>query len=104
MMAPTVTLVYFRLLNYKSLSTRLYSLNLILVMKSTRMRWTGQVARLGEEEDAYRILVRRPDGKRNLGGPRRRWEDNIKWIFSNWDVGVWTGWSGLRIGTGGGHL
>ena len=49
------------------------------------------------------VLVGKPEGKRPLGRPRRRWEDNIKMDF-NWDVGVWTGWSWLRIWTGGGHL
>jgi len=42
------------------------------------MRWTGHVARVGEKRGAYRILVGRPEGKRPLGRPRRRWEDNIK--------------------------
>jgi hypothetical protein len=42
------------------------------------MRWAGHVARMGEKRGAYRILVGRPEGRRPLGGPRRRWEDNIK--------------------------
>jgi hypothetical protein len=42
------------------------------------MRWAGHVARTGEKRDAYRILVGRPEGRRPLGRPRRRWEDNIK--------------------------
>jgi hypothetical protein len=52
--------------------------NIIGVIKSRRMRWTGHVARMGETRGAYRILVRRPEGRRPLGRPRRRWEDNIK--------------------------
>ena len=36
----------------------------------------------------YRVLVGKPEGKRPLGRPRRRWVDNIRWIFSKWDVGV----------------
>jgi len=52
----------------------------------------------------YRVLVGKLEGKRPLGRPRRKWEDNIKGFFRKWDVGVWTGWSWLRIGTGGGHL
>jgi len=44
------------------------------------------------------------EGKRPLGKPRRRWEDNIKWIFRKWDVGVWILSNWLRIGTGGGLL
>ncbi|KAJ4444094.1 hypothetical protein ANN_05883 [Periplaneta americana] len=43
-----------------------------------RLRWTGHVARKGESRNAYRVLVGRPVGKRPLGRPRRRWEDNIK--------------------------
>jgi hypothetical protein len=42
------------------------------------MRWVGHVARRGEGRGVYRILVQRPEGKRPLGRPRRRWEDNIK--------------------------
>jgi transcription termination factor 2 len=43
-----------------------------------RMRWAGYVARMGEGRCVYRILVGRPEGKRPLGKPRRRWKDNIK--------------------------
>jgi hypothetical protein len=42
------------------------------------MRWAGHVASTGEGRGAYRILVGRPEGRRQLGKPRRRWEDNIK--------------------------
>jgi len=42
------------------------------------MRWAGFVTRLGEERDMYRVLVGKPEGKRPLRRPRRRWEDNIK--------------------------
>ncbi|KAJ4432555.1 hypothetical protein ANN_21178 [Periplaneta americana] len=45
---------------------------------SRRLRWAGHVARMGEFRNAYRVLVGRPEGKRPLGRPRRRWEDNIK--------------------------
>ncbi|KAJ4428368.1 hypothetical protein ANN_24387 [Periplaneta americana] len=46
--------------------------------KTERLRWAGHVARMGESRNAYRVLVGRPAGKRPLGRPRRRWEDNIK--------------------------
>ena len=62
------------------------------------------MARMGEESGVYRVLVRRSEGKRPLGRPRRRWVDNIKIIFRKWDVGVWTGSSWLMVGTVGGHL
>jgi hypothetical protein len=52
--------------------------NIVRVIKSRRMRWAGHVARMGEGINAYRVLVGRPEGKRPLGRPRRRWEDNIK--------------------------
>jgi hypothetical protein len=47
-------------------------------MESRRMRWAGHVARMGEKRNAYRIVVGKPEGKRPLGRPRRRWEDNIR--------------------------
>ena len=57
----------------------LYSLpNIVRVVKSRRMRWAGHVARMGEETGVHRVLVGKPAGKRPLGRPRRRWEDNIK--------------------------
>jgi hypothetical protein len=52
--------------------------NIIRVIKARRLRWAGHVARMGEGRGAYRILVGRPEGKRPLGRPRHRWEDNIK--------------------------
>jgi len=42
------------------------------------MRWVEHLARMGERRGVYRVLVRKPEGKRPLGGPRRIWEDNIK--------------------------
>jgi len=42
------------------------------------MRWAGHVARMGERRGVYRVLVGKPEGKRPLWRPRRRWEDNIK--------------------------
>jgi hypothetical protein len=52
--------------------------NVIGVFKSRRMRWAGHVARMGEGRGAYRILVGNPERRRELGRPRRKWEDNIK--------------------------
>ncbi|KAJ4445427.1 hypothetical protein ANN_07232 [Periplaneta americana] len=56
----------------------LYSSPDIIIIKSRRLRWAGHVARMSESRNAYRVLVGRPEGKRPLGRPRRRWEDNIK--------------------------
>jgi hypothetical protein len=63
----------------------------------------GHVARV-EDRDVHRVLVEKPEGKRPLGLPRRRWEDNIKMDLQEGRGVVGTGWSWLRIGTGGGHL
>jgi hypothetical protein len=52
--------------------------NIIRLIKSRRMRLAGHVARMGEGRGAYKILVGIPEGRRPLGRPRRRWEDNIK--------------------------
>jgi hypothetical protein len=68
----------------------LYSLtNVIRIIKSKRMRWAGHVARMGEKRNAYRILVRKPEGKRPLERPRRRWMDNVKIDLTE------IGWDGL---------
>ena len=52
--------------------------NIVRVIKSRTMRWAGHVARMGQEKGAYRDLVGKPEGKRPLGRPRRRWVDNIR--------------------------
>jgi hypothetical protein len=52
--------------------------NIVRVIKSRKMRWAGHVALMGEGRGVYRVLVGRTEGKRPLGRPRRRWEDNIK--------------------------
>ena len=52
--------------------------NIVWVIKSRRMRWDGHVACMGQGRGVYKVLVGKPEGKRPLGRPRRRWEDNIK--------------------------
>jgi len=52
----------------------------------------------------YRVLVGKPEGKKPLGRPRRRWVEILGWICRRWDVGIWTGLSWPRIETGGGRL
>jgi len=59
---------------------------------------------MGKRRGAYRVLVRKPKGKRPLGRPRGNGMIILRWIFREWNVGVWTGSSWLRIRTGGGHL
>jgi len=53
------------------------SASIVRMIKSRRMRWAGHVARTGERRGVYRVLVGKPEGKRQLGRPRHRWEDNI---------------------------
>jgi hypothetical protein len=68
--------------------------NIVGVIKSRRMRWAGHVTRMGDSRGVYRVMVRRPEGKRPLGTPRRRWEDNIKMDLRGvgWGYGLdrWT--------------
>jgi hypothetical protein len=86
-------------------SNYLYSSpTIIRVIKSRRIIWVQHVACMWEGRGEYRVLVGKPGGKRPLGRPRRRWEDNIKMTLQEWDVWIWTTLSWLRTGTGGGHL
>jgi hypothetical protein len=57
-----------------------------------------------EGRGMYRVLVGKLEGKRPLGRPRHRLRLILRWMFRKWDVGVWTGLSWLRIGTGGKHV
>jgi hypothetical protein len=68
----------WRRLHNEELNDLYSSPNIIRAIKSSRMRWAGHVARMGEKRGAYRILVGRPEGRRPLGTPKHRWEDNIK--------------------------
>jgi hypothetical protein len=78
--------------------------NIVRVIKSGRMRWAGYVAHVGERRGVYRGLVRKPEGKRPLGRPKRRRKNNIKMDFQKMGFGGWSGSSWLRIKAGGGHL
>jgi hypothetical protein len=75
----------------------LFAIGIVRVVKSRRMRWVGHVARMGEERGVPRVLVGKPEGKRPLGRPRRRWEDTIKMDVQE----VWRGSWGLDgVGSG----
>ena len=52
--------------------------NIIRILKSRGLRWAGHVARMEQSRNAYKVLVGKPEGKRPLGRPRGRWEDNIR--------------------------
>jgi hypothetical protein len=68
----------WRKLHNDELHSPYFSLNIVRVIESRRMRWAGHMACIGEGRGVYRVLVGRPKGKRPLGRPRCRWEDNIK--------------------------
>ena len=68
----------WRRLHNEELNDLYSSPNIVRVIKSRRMRWTGHVARMGVERGVYMVLVGKPEGKRPLGRPRRRWVDNIR--------------------------
>ena len=59
------------------------------VVKSRKMRWTGDVARMGKGRGVYRFLVGKREGRRPLGRPRPRWEDNIKTDLQEVGWGLW---------------
>jgi len=67
-----------RKLHNKDLNDLYCSPNIVRVIKSRRMGWAGHVARMVDRRGVCRVLVGKPEGKRPLGRPRRRWEDNIK--------------------------
>ena len=73
----------WRKLHNEELNDLYSSPNIFRVIKSRRMRWVGDVARMGERREVYRVLVVKPEGKRPFGRPWRRWE-----IFRKLDVGV----------------
>jgi hypothetical protein len=65
------------------------------------MEWAGHVARVGKESKVYKVVVAKPEGKRPFGRLECRWEDGIRMDLGNIVWGVWSGFSWLRIGTGG---
>jgi len=89
----------WRRLHNEELNDLYSSPSIVRVIKSRRMKWAGHVARMGEERGVYRVLMGKPEGRRPLGRPRRRWVD-----IRRWDVGIWTGLGWPRIETGGGRL
>ena len=68
----------WRKLHSEELNDLYSSPNIVRVIKSRRMRWAGHVARMEEGRDVHKVLMGKPEGKKPLGRPRRRWEDNIR--------------------------
>ena len=68
--------------------------NIVWVIKSRRMRWAGHVAHMGEERGVYRVLVGKPEGRKPLGRPTRRWVDNIRMDLQEVGCG-YMDWIGL---------
>ena len=75
--------------------------NISQVIKSRRLKWAEHVACMGERRGTYRVFMGKPEGKRPLGRPRRRWENNIKIDLQEVGWEAWTGLIWLRIETGG---
>jgi hypothetical protein len=84
----------WRKLHNEELHNLYSSPSIIRIIKSRRMRWAGHVARMGEKRNVYRLLVGKPEGRRPLGRPRRRWMDNIKIDLLEIGLNV-VDWSGL---------
>jgi hypothetical protein len=91
----------WRKLHNKKLHDLYCSPNIVRVIKSRRMRLAGQVARMWER-GVYRVMVGKPEGKRSLGRPRRRWEGNIKVDLQEVRWKAWPGliWLGIVTGVG----
>jgi hypothetical protein len=68
----------WRKLHNEELHNLYSSPSIIRMIKSRKMRWAGHITRMGAKRNAYRILVRMPEGRRPLGRLRHRWVDNIK--------------------------
>ena len=84
----------WRRLHYEEFNDLYSSPNIVRVIKSRRMRWAGHVECMGEEKGVYSVLVGKPERRRTLGRPRRRWVDNI-WMDLQ-EVGCgYVDWIGL---------
>ena len=71
----------WRKLHNEELNDLYCSPNIVRVIKFKIRRWAGHIARMGKRRGVYRIFVGKPEGKRPLGRPRSRWDDNIKMEF-----------------------
>ena len=91
----THTHTHIYIYHNEELNDLYFSPNIVRVIKSRRMRWAGHVARMGEERGGvYRVLVGKPEGRKPLGRPRRRWVDNIRMDLQEVGCG-YMDWIGL---------
>jgi hypothetical protein len=83
----------WRKLHNEELHDLCSSPSIIRIVKARRMRWAGHVTRMGEKRNAYRLLVGKPEGRKPLGRPRRRWLDNIRTdlVEMGWSDVDWIG-------------
>jgi hypothetical protein len=83
----------WRKLHNEELHDLYFSASIIRIIKSTEVRWTGHIARMGEKRNVYRLLVGKPEGWRPLGRPRRRWLNNIRMdlVEVGWGKVDWIG-------------
>ena len=94
----------WRRMNNEDLNDLYTSTNIVRVIKSRRMGWSGHVVRIGGGEGGVRVLVRKSREGYHWGGLGVDGRIILRWIFRKWDVGVCMGSSWLRIGSGGRHL
>jgi hypothetical protein len=93
----------WRKLHNEKLSDLYFSPSIVQVINSRRMRWAGYLARIGVRRGGYMVWRGNLRERDHLGDPGVDWRIILRWIFRNWDVGVWNGSSWLRIGTGSGR-
>jgi hypothetical protein len=94
----------WRKLHNEELNDLYSSPNTVRVIKSRRMRLAGHVARMGRGEAYTRFGWGNLKERDNSGDPGVDGRTILRWNFRKWDVGIWSGSSWLRMGTGGGHL
>jgi len=80
--------VEWRKLHNEEMNDLYFSPIIVRLIKSRRMRWAGHIACMGERKGLYRVLVGKPEGKRPIGRPRHRWDDNIKMDIQEVGCGV----------------
>ena len=97
-MSPTRLSLICITIYFILLISNVRSPNIVRVIKSRRLRWAGYVARMEESRSVFKILTGKPTGKRPLGRPIRRWEDNIRMDLEEIGINPGNGLIKLRIG------